>query len=41
MSLRHCPECGHEISTFAEKCPECGFPYKKYKKIASLHGFNK
>lgn len=40
MSLRHCPECGHEISTFAEKCPECGFPYKKYKKIASLHGFN-
>lgn len=40
MSLRHCPECGHEISTFAEKCPECGFPYEEYKKIASSHGFN-
>src|SRR5688572_20122229 len=26
MSLMHCPECGHEISTAAVACPNCGRP---------------
>ena len=26
MSLIHCPECGHEISTAAVACPSCGRP---------------
>lgn len=34
MSLRYCPECGHQISTHAKQCPKCGFPYKKYEDLA-------
>jgi len=26
MSLLKCPECGHEVSSFADKCPNCGCP---------------
>ncbi len=29
MSLIKCPECGREISSFADFCPHCGFPMKK------------
>lgn len=29
MSLIHCPECGHEISTAAVACPSCGRPITK------------
>lgn len=28
MALIKCPECGKEISDFAETCPNCGFPIK-------------
>ena len=28
MSLVKCPECNHEVSTFAEVCPNCGYPLK-------------
>lgn len=24
--LTKCPECGHDVSTNAEKCPNCGSP---------------
>ena len=26
--LKPCPECGHEVSTKAEKCPNCGYPIR-------------
>lgn len=26
MSLKPCPECGHEVSDRAPACPSCGFP---------------
>ena len=26
MSLIKCPECGNEVSEFAEMCPKCGCP---------------
>ena len=38
MSLRYCPECGHQISTHAPSCPKCGFPYKKYEDTAKAYG---
>lgn len=28
MSLIKCPDCGKEVSTFAETCPHCGYPLK-------------
>ena len=29
MALINCPECGKELSIYAEKCPNCGFPLAK------------
>lgn len=29
MALISCPECGKEISNYADSCPNCGFPIKK------------
>lgn len=26
MAIIKCMECGHDVSTFAEKCPNCGCP---------------
>ena len=26
MALVNCPECGKEVSTYAEACPNCGCP---------------
>ncbi len=26
MALIKCPECGHDVSTFAQSCPNCGYP---------------
>lgn len=26
MAVIKCTECGHDVSTFAEKCPNCGVP---------------
>lgn len=26
MALIKCPECGHQVSTFAAACPQCGCP---------------
>ena len=28
MALIRCPECGREISQYAEKCPNCGWPVR-------------
>ena len=29
MALIRCPECGREISQYADKCPGCGWPVPK------------
>lgn len=29
MAMIKCPECGKEISEYAEKCPNCGYPIKE------------
>ena len=26
MALIKCPECGHDVSTLADRCPNCGAP---------------
>ncbi len=26
MALIKCPECGTEVSSFAERCPKCSYP---------------
>src|SRR5687767_12032950 len=33
MSLIHCRECAHEISSEATACPHCGCPTRPRKKI--------
>ena len=33
MALIKCPECGHEISEYANKCISCGYPMGKIKEI--------
>ena len=32
MALVICPDCGHEISEYANMCPNCGFPLQKFLK---------
>lgn len=38
MPLIKCPECGKDVSTYADACPHCGFPIKKeaQKPIAKV-----
>ena len=31
MALIKCPECGQDVSTYAEICPHCGYPLQKSK----------
>ena len=31
MVLIKCPECGQDVSTYAEICPHCGYPLQKSK----------
>ncbi len=33
MALLKCPECGHEISEYAEACPNCGCPMSKIQEL--------
>ena len=33
MALIKCPECGHEISEYADKCISCGCPMAKIKEL--------
>lgn len=35
MALIKCPECGHEISEYADKCISCGCPMSKIKELMS------
>lgn len=30
MALIKCPECGKEISEYADSCPNCGYSIKDY-----------
>ena len=39
MPLIKCPECGHEISTYADKCIYCGCPMDVAKAL--LNGIEK
>ncbi len=32
MALIKCPECGHDVSTFAQTCPNCGYPIQQQQK---------
>ena len=34
MSLIKCPECGHDVSTYADKCIYCGCPMEVIKKLS-------
>ena len=38
MALITCPECGRQISEYAESCPECGCPAKVWKEAGSAPG---
>lgn len=35
MALQKCIECGHEVSTYADKCPNCGCPVSITKGVES------
>lgn len=48
MSLLKCPECGSEVSSFADFCPHCGCPIcivlksnAPFKENSSLGSFNR
>ncbi len=32
MALIRCPECGRQISEYAEKCPGCGWPVQQLRE---------
>lgn len=33
MSLLKCPECGHDVSSYAKACPNCGCPMEEIKNL--------
>ncbi len=41
MSLLVCPECGNDVSEYADKCPNCGCPVDKIKELALIHDDSK
>lgn len=41
MSLLVCPECGNDVSEYADKCPNCGCPVDKTKEFILLHDDSK
>ncbi len=38
MSLRKCPDCGHDVSSNAPSCPHCGRPFRKSPPSIELSG---
>ena len=36
MALIKCPDCGREVSSFANSCPNCGFPIAQQKNIHTV-----
>lgn len=38
MSLRKCPDCGHDVSSAAPACPHCGRPNRKPSSPIELSG---
>lgn len=41
MSLIKCPECGKEISDFADSCIHCGYPINKKNSDSAMTGLCK
>lgn len=41
MSLLVCPECGNDVSEYADKCPNCGCPVDKIKEFSLFHDESK
>jgi uncharacterized membrane protein YdbT with pleckstrin-like domain len=35
MALIKCPECGHDVSTLADRCPNCGAPMASKGRVAA------
>ena len=35
MALISCPECEHQISSYAVACPNCGFPLAMLERLKS------
>jgi len=40
MSLIKCPECGSEVSDFAQNCPKCAYPINQNTNSNSKNDFN-
>lgn len=38
MSLRKCPDCGHDVSSAATACPHCGRPNRRSSSPVELSG---
>ena len=38
MSLRKCPDCGHDVSSAATACPNCGRPNRRSSSPIELSG---
>lgn len=36
MALIRCPECGHEVSEYAQACPRCGWPVDVAKAVPAV-----
>lgn len=36
--LTKCPECGHEVSTTADKCPNCGYGLRQAARNKTTAG---
>lgn len=40
MALIKCPECGHDVSSFANQCPHCGCPQNVFNRPTTSKAIN-